>query len=233
VARLLRLYGVPPEQQEEVLALLARAKPPSWLGPLRAYLPDQYSVLVDLELATALIQTFEIALIPGLWQTERYARAHALATLLDAGDEKIDAWVRARVRRQEAFFRREPQPQFRVIITELAIRYLVGGPDVMAEQLDWLLELSRRPNVILRLIPHGTDAHPSMPGSFVLFNPRDFPDDFPPTVYIETLVGDLLNSDADVVAQFQKRFDRLAGVALDPEASQELIAQVIRGIRER
>lgn len=110
------------------------------------------------------------------------------------------------------------------IVDEAALRRLVGGVDVMRYQLKRLVSLMTEPNVTLQVIPYSAGTHAGMPGAFVLM---DFADPMDTDlVYIDSAAGDLfLESDTDV-SQYTMIFNNPRAVALRPDDSATLIAEV-------
>ncbi len=128
--------------------------------------PEWFEDWPDLEAAAITLRWFEPLLIPGLLQTDMYARA-LFAARFGITAEEIDAQVAARLKRQEILARDEP-PALWVIIDEGVLRRPVGGRHVMVEQVSRLIEAARRPSVRLQVIPATVGAHTGLTGAFII-----------------------------------------------------------------
>ncbi|MGH3941340.1 MAG: DUF5753 domain-containing protein [Pseudonocardiaceae bacterium] len=168
------------------------------------------------------MRNYESLHIPGLLQTEEYARA-VVRGGLPMGSQQIDDRVQARMQRQQVLTKDTPLKLW-AIVDEAALRRLVGGVDVMRYQLKRLVSLMTEPNVTLQVIPYSAGTHAGMPGAFVLM---DFADPMDTDlVYIDSAAGDLfLESDTDV-SQYTMIFNNPRAVALRPDDSATLIAEV-------
>jgi hypothetical protein len=161
--------------------------------------------------------------VPGLLQTEDYARTVHRAQLIDGRDEDIDRLVRVRMARQE-LLTAEDAPQVWLVINEAVLRRLVGGPDVMRAQLQRLAEAATLPKVTIQVVPFSAGAHPAMVGGFILLS---FPSD-PNIAYVEYQAGALyLENQADV-GRYTLMFDHLRATALSADASRDLMTRILR-----
>jgi transcriptional regulator with XRE-family HTH domain len=221
------IYGITdPAQRKYLASLAAEGKQQGWwkpydLGPFESY--------VDLEEAAAAIKQCESALIPGLLQTPGYARATAEALVPDASPglpeltpERIDEFVEVKVRRHDVLTK-ESAPQFSAVLDEAVLHRAVGGADGMRAQLDHLIEASKFHNVTVQVIPYDIGAHPAMDSAFTIL---EFAQPVPSVVYVEGLIGyHYLDREQDV-ARYERVFDYLSTIALNPQESIELIAKV-------
>jgi hypothetical protein len=219
VRTLLRLYGVPGEG-DEATRLLTIADEARRRSVHRV--PEWVREYIGLEANASEIQTFEIEPVPGLLQTEAYTRATAQAT---TAPREADRLVAIRRNRQARLFGDNP-PSFGVVMHEAALRVLVGGPDVMREQLYRLLEVAELPHVSLRVLPFAAGAHPSMGGGFSIVGLPEGDR----VVYLETLWrADYVRLPAHVAAYVQV-FDTLGSAALDGSGTETLIREVIEDL---
>ncbi|GDY31577.1 DUF5753 domain-containing protein [Gandjariella thermophila] len=167
-------------------------------------------------------------MIPGLLQTEAYARAvHVLARHMTepAG---VDRKVSVRMRRQQRLTAEQDSLEFHAVISEAALRR-IADTDLAEEQLRHLLAMAERPNVSVRVLPFRTGLHESMSGSFVLL---DFaPEVSLPVAFQEYAVGGHLVDDQDVVAELSTLFDHLGRQSLDDEEAARLIANMLKRTR--
>ncbi len=213
------IYGVGDEERERLLTLLRESKQPSWW---QQYDLD-YTTYIGLETAATSIVDYESSFVPGLLQTEDYARAVVEAILYDAPSDLIRQRVEARMRRQELLTGDSP-PKLWAIIDEAALHRSVGGPDVMRAQLEALADRAALPNVTLQVIPLEVGAHPGMDSTFVLLSLEDVSD----VCYVEGLVGNLyLESPADL-ARYRRAVDQLRAVALSPRDSVARVSRIAK-----
>src|ERR1022692_2924216 len=150
--QLLDLYGTDQERRGGLLALLRQAGQRGWMQPYRSDLPEIYSDYISFESEARSIWNYESLFIPGLLQTEDYARAVIRGGLPAASTEQVENRVMARMERQAVLAREDP-PQLWAITDEAAVRRLVGGRTVMREQLARLRDAAALPNVTVQVIP--------------------------------------------------------------------------------
>src|SRR6266851_7141421 len=153
IADLLTLYGVTDEQEREALRALARqANAQGWWHDYSDILPSWFEAYVGLEEAASRIRTYEIQFVPGLLQTESYARALTTRGRPEAAPEEIDRRVAVRMTRQE-ILTRPAAPQVWAVVDEEALRRPIGGQRVIQGQIEHLIEVTKLPNVTLRVLP--------------------------------------------------------------------------------
>jgi transcriptional regulator with XRE-family HTH domain len=134
----------------------------------RAYrLPEGLKPFVSYEEEAVSMYGFELALIPGLLQTENYARAVHVASPYITKPDEIEPWVNARLKRQQRLTGTNPLG-LHVVISEACLVNEFGGKQVLAEQLDKLVSVTDQENVTLQLVPH-TRVHAAMTYTFGLF----------------------------------------------------------------
>ncbi|MBZ4321098.1 helix-turn-helix domain-containing protein [Streptomyces huiliensis] len=220
---LLDLYGVTAKQRGEIVALSQGASSQGWLRPYHSELPEEYTAYISFEAEARAVRNYESLFIPGLLQTEEYARAVIKGVLPMASTREIEQRVQARVERQAVLTKADPLTLW-AIMDEAALRRLVGGPAVMHEQLKRLAAVAQEPQVTLQVIPFSAGAHAGMPGSFVLMSFPEVED--PEIIYIDSMAGDLfLEAEADV-RRYGGLFDNLRAVALSPDDTLNLIAEL-------
>jgi hypothetical protein len=168
------------------------------------------------------LRWFELVSVPGLLQTEDYARA-VLRTQVMATDDEIADMVKARMDRQATLDRDNP-PMLWVILAEMVLRLPVGGPSVMRDQVAHLVDLDTRPNVVIQVIPSSVGAHEGFRGPFII---ADFAD-APSTGYQDTAVrGQIVEASEDVMA-LAVMWETLKAEALPRSASRDLMEEVAR-----
>jgi Domain of unknown function (DUF5753)/Helix-turn-helix domain len=222
IERLLDLYEVTDERHRHHLITLARqGRARGWWHPYREMLSERYSTYIGLEAEAASVLAFEGLMIPGLLQTDDYARALLLGGPSELGQDEIDKRVEIRTARQQLLLREQDPLRLVAVMDEAVLHRLVGGSDIMREQLRRLLELAELPKVTLQVLPYGIGAHPGTGGPFTIL---EFPEpQDPDAVYVENIAGELLVEDPQDVARFKLAFQRLGGVALNPTDSIAMI----------
>ncbi len=222
---LLDIYGVGREQQTELLTLLKESGQKSYLHTYTSELPETYATFISFEDEARSESYYQSLHVPGLLQTEGYARAVIRGTLPDASQDEVERRVEARMARQAVLTRADEDPlKFWAIVDEAALRRQVGGLAVMREQLATLHDANEIPNVTFQVIPFGAGAHPGMPGSFVVMRFLDPAD--PEVVYVDSMAGDLFLEEEVDIRRFTLAFEHLRAVALSPAASAALAAAI-------
>ncbi|MEU6150324.1 helix-turn-helix transcriptional regulator [Actinosynnema sp. NPDC047251] len=218
---LAELYRAEPEKQQWLLKLAKVAKKRGWWHVYGDVLFDWFSEYVVLESEAVAVDTFEIDLIPGLFQTPEYARQMVRAF----DPHATDAVVGKRVELRQARQIRLEDGSFSVwaILDEAALRRVVGGPEDHQAQLRHLLELAALPNVTLQVLPFAKGPHIAMGTAFALLKFIDFPS----VIYIENLSGGLYLDDDAENERYSLAMDHLRAAALDPKGSAALVEQVI------
>jgi transcriptional regulator with XRE-family HTH domain len=191
----------------------------------RLAFPAWFREWPPIEERAVLLRSWELAVIPGLLQTEDYARAVMRGTLPDATDEEIEAKVRARMTRQEILAKDDP-PLLRAIMAEAALRLPVGGAKVMREALAHLAEMAGRPGIRILVVPASAGPHVGLLGAFCIAT-IDGDDADAEIVYLETVVQGQITDRPEVVTACAAKFDSLLAEALSPKASLELITEVM------
>lgn len=223
---LLNLYGVADEQRADLLALSREADVQTWLRPYHAELPEPYTAYISFEAEARTVRDYESLFIPGLLQTEGYARALIRGNLPMASRKEVEQRVQARMERQALLSKDDPL-QLWAIVDEAALRRQVGGADVMRHQLAAIATAAGEPHITVQVIPFSVGAHAGMQGTLIMLsfpNPAD-----PEIVYNESMAGDLfLDAEADI-RRYSRVFDNLRAVALSPDDSKSLIAGLAQG----
>ncbi|MGW2368767.1 helix-turn-helix domain-containing protein [Streptomyces sp. NPDC001667] len=220
---LLNLYGVPEPQHGEIQALSQGASNQGWLRPYHSELPEEYTAYISFEAEARAVRNYESLFVPGLLQTEDYARAVIKGVLPMASTREIEQRVQARIERQGVLTKSDPLHLW-AIMDEASLRRMVGGPEVMHEQIRRLTAAIAEPHMMLQVIPFNAGAHAGMPGSFVLMSFPEVED--PEIIYIDSMAGDLfLEAEADV-RRYGAIFDNLRAVALSPDDTSRLLASL-------
>jgi hypothetical protein len=225
VEDLLSLYGITNEEQRsEVLALARQSNTPDWWTRYSDILPDWFETYLSLESAAAIIRSFEIQFVPGLFQTEEYAQAVTRLGHQAAPIAEIERRVALRRKRQDLLTRTAP-PRVWAIMDEAVLRRPVGGPIVMRDQLRHLIEASRPSHVTIQVVPFSRGGHAGAGGSFSVlrFHEQDLQD----IVYVEQLTSAIYLGQRLDVEHYLEVVDQLSGEALTPAATRDFIEQVI------
>jgi transcriptional regulator with XRE-family HTH domain len=224
VAAILDYLAVTGEEREEVLALAeeARKRKPRRLHP--DPFTGAFRRIGDHEDDATEICYFQGELIPGMLQTEDYAKALisvTMSSLAEVGSEEIEARVSFRLDRQQ-LLRRENPPRMWFIIGEAALTRPVGGSDVLRGQLDHLITASDQwPHVTVQVVPNLVRDHPLLGGALTLFR---FDGRVPDIVHQQTFIGGgVYVTDEKDTAQCFRAYDKLRAVALGPEDSRSLM----------
>ncbi|MER7644029.1 helix-turn-helix transcriptional regulator [Streptomyces sp. NPDC126522] len=230
VRLLLDAYQVADPQLRDMLLVLAGSDDAGgrhhWWHAYRGVLPPAYRDFISLESQASTLRTLETSVVPGLLQTPEYARAVTRAAVGgpdNDGPERLDALVQVRMARQDVL-RADPPLALSVVLDEAVLRREVGGPGVMARQLDRLVEAARLPQVRLQVLPFAAGAHIGITGPFVIFS-------FPSTSDLDVVVLDHLTSSLylerkEDLEAYSEAFSTLQFHALSPEDSSDYIAGI-------
>ncbi|MFI0980977.1 helix-turn-helix domain-containing protein [Streptomyces sp. NPDC021093] len=230
VARLLQHYRADPAEAQMLMTLLDRAESAAnswWQRFGAAVLPGWLNRFIGLQETAALIRTYEVQLVPGLLQTEAYARAVVRAGLPMAQRAEVDERVSLRLGRQ-AMLWREGAPRLWAVMDEAVLHNAPGGPEVLREQLDYLLDVSERSEagctVTVQIAPFGSAAavSPGMPFTYLRFPEQSVAD----VVYLEQVSGAEFVEDPEETLRYRVLLDHLAACALSPEDTRRRIRQV-------
>jgi transcriptional regulator with XRE-family HTH domain len=183
--------------------------------------PTWFWEFVEREREATSIREFNALAVPGLLQTEDYARALFRACKPTESDEEIGQHVAARVERQRILERSRP-PMLWAVVDEGVLRRPVGGAIVFHEQLGHLAKVGKRPGVVFQVMPFSAGAHAGLLGEFILLGLAGGRD----VAYTESVESARLIEQPDEVAAFDLVFDMIRAVALPPEASIDLIMRV-------
>jgi transcriptional regulator with XRE-family HTH domain len=226
IADLLTFYDVSDERQREALRDLARsASAHGWWHDYSDVLPSWFEAYVGLEEAATGIRAYEIQFVPGLLQTEDYARAVTLLGHHGAPAAEIEQRVGLRMARQVLLS--EPRSvHLWAVLDEAVLRRPAGRPGVMRRQLQHLLEAAERPNVTIQVIPFAAGAHAAAGGPFSIlrFADRDLPD----VVFLEQLTSALYLDKRETVDHYMAVMDRLCLEASPSAVTAKTINAILR-----
>jgi len=221
IEALLDAYGVDRGSRLELLELAEN----SWR---RGWWPDYGGIFhgkfISLEDEATQICEYESLLVPGLLQTADYSREVIKAVKPNDSDEAIAHRIKGRLARKELLSRKNP-PDLLVVLDEAVLRRTVGGRAVMNGQLEDLLTATRRPNITIQVVRFADGAHAGLEGPFSILS---FAEPAPRVAYVEGMSRDAYLESAGEVARCNLTFERLCDVALDPQESATMIADIIK-----
>lgn len=182
-------YDLPPEERDEVIALARAARGPSWYAPYKEVLTPELETYIACEESASIVRAFERNAMPGLIQTEEYARA-LLQTLqgLDGalGERRLELQVTLRMQRQKVL--ESVDSKFFFILDESVLRRIIGSEAIMRQQRETLLRISELPNVTASYVPFTAGAYPIYRTPYQIF---EF-DDGDPVAYLENTDGEAI-----------------------------------------
>jgi transcriptional regulator with XRE-family HTH domain len=221
VADLLSLYGVTDQaEREKLLALTREARVPGWWQQYSDILPRWLELYVGLEKAASVIRTYEVQFVPGLMQTEDYARAVVLSGNAHAPVAEVDRRVSLRMERQR-LLTQAGAPELWAVLDEAALRRAPDGPAMLRAQLTHLLELTALPNVTVQVIPFRAGLHAAAGGPFTILR---FPEpDLPDVVYLEQLTSATYLDQPGDVSGYLTVMDQLCVQAATGTASKDML----------
>jgi transcriptional regulator with XRE-family HTH domain len=217
---LLDLYEVDDDKREALMTMLREASQQTWLQPYRERLSDDYNTLISFETEARALWTYGMTVVPGLLQTERYARRVIAGMLPNATVEQIEHRVETRMQRQTVL----SNMKLWAIVDEAALRRKVGTSEEMREQIEHLRDAMQRPQVTLQVLPFDAGPHPAMLGAFDMLK-FDMPV-VPDIIYLEGLTGDLFLDDEASVKRYVETFEYLRAEAMRPAATEEFLTSV-------
>lgn len=221
VRDLCSLYQVDDSTSAELMSLARGAREEGWWA---RYEDLNLYPYIGLEEAAVAITAYSMYYVPALAQTEEYARAIIKGIAPKIAADIHEQRVEVRMRRQSRLEQENP-PRYRMLVDEAVLHRQVGGPSVMIVQLERLLEMERRRNVTIQVIPFDAGAHAAQDSAFV-FLEFDEESDLLPVVYVEGLiVGQYYERRSDT-ARYREAIDSLRDAALSPRDSLVRIAEL-------
>lgn len=221
VAMILAALRVSSAERERILDLARNVREPNWLTVGLAGIPQQLAGVVENERAASAIVQWSPMALPGLLQTANYSRAIMEANRLP--QHEVDLRVMVRLGRSEVITRSRPV-RFSALVSEAAVREVIGGATVMAAQLRYLADMGQRPNVHLRIVPLGVGWHPGWSGPFVLY---EFPD-APPVLHFEHYSSGAFIPARHDVAEYRRGIEMVEDVALSEEETTALLTKITK-----
>jgi hypothetical protein len=225
VSDLLDFYHIGGEQKDQLVQLTREANATPWWQRYREVVPDWFQVYVGLEEAATLIRVYEVQFVPGLLQTEEYARAVVVQGSPGLSPAEVDNRVSVRLGRQR-LFAKENAPRLWAIVDEAALRRPMGGRDVLAGQVKRLMEAVGEPNITIQVMPFKYGGHGAEGGAFTIMR---FPEaDLPDMVYMEYLTGAHYIDKPDEVEVYAAVMERLSVAGTSPEKTRDILADILK-----
>ncbi|HKT03471.1 MAG TPA: helix-turn-helix transcriptional regulator [Rugosimonospora sp.] len=232
---LLQLYHVDPGRIDELVEAARAAREPAWWSPYKDVASQETLTFIGYESAASVIRNFEPIVIPGLLQTEEYARAtlaEMVPTTAPADPQiltRVDSLVELRMERQDRLTRREDPPKIFFAIDESVIHRWVGGPNIMRRQLRRVREVLDQPEFTIWIVPYQVGLYQRQRIAYQLLEfPSDDDDD---VLYLESVQGeDIVRDDFQEAAVFLEAFWRIEQIALKNEAAIGLIERALSDI---
>jgi transcriptional regulator with XRE-family HTH domain len=228
VTDLLEFYGVADTAERDKLVQLTReANATPWYQKFQDVVPDWFHVFVGLEEAAQLIRVYEVQFVPGLLQTEEYARAIVTQGMPGMDADEVERRVELRMGRQKLLTRENP-PRYWVIMDEAALRRPMGGREVHIAQIERLIDLVGEPNITLQVMPFRYGGHAADGGAFTIMR---FPEtDLPDVVYMEYLTGAHYIDKPEEVERYAAVMERLSVAGTSPDRTREILTGMLKDI---
>lgn len=220
VKAMAELYGVDTDKLDELFAFLRDAERRGWWEDYGDSLPAEYTRFLGLEAEATAQRNWEPQVVPGLLQTEDYAREVILATrgIARITHSGVRSRVEARLDRQKRVLHRPDPCELRVVLDEAALMRRFGEPSVMRAQMEHLLEMSQLPQVSVRVLTLEA-LHPVNTSAFIHLKFTAFDD----VVYLEQLYTAHFVEDLERVAGYETAFDYIQSEALSEDETRILI----------
>ena len=221
IAELLTRLGVENEEIKETLVDWAKhGRQKDWWNEYK--ISDQYGLYISMEAEAQSLKTFQNSRIPGLLQTEAYARALIGGAVQMLSPEEVEARVQIRLARQKILEGDDPL-ELEVVLDESVLRRPIGGRNVHAEQMEHLAKMAEQSNVQIYTLPFDSEDC-AAPHSYSII---EFPDELMGNaVYIETLAGELFLEKPELVRIYETAFRRDLGSSTDPKASRARLTDI-------
>ncbi|MFJ2650129.1 helix-turn-helix domain-containing protein [Streptomyces sp. NPDC087420] len=232
VEAMCRVYGADAELTKGLMGLAKETKNRGWWHAYGDVIPEGFDLFIGLEGAAASLRQYIKDLVPGLVQTEDYARSLIQKDNPRVDHDEIERRVHVRLARQELLTRVTAPPTLELALGEAVLRQPVGGGEVMARQLHRLAETMELPNVSLRIVPFAAGLHHGlMSGPFTILrfpvNGDGHPME-PPTVYMEGFTGDLYLDKPQEIERYDQAFTSIWDAALNAKDTQNMLLQAAK-----
>ncbi len=238
VERMCQIYGATPEITESLIALARETKAKGWWHSYSDVINEDFAAYIGLEETADHLAWYESDLVPGLLQTEDYARAiltmkPSSSPALD-DSEAVERSIQFRLSRQRVLTRPTAPVSLQVVLGETILRRPTGGRNTLAGQVQHLLDRSDLPNVEIKVMPHHVGEHAGIiSGPFVLLQfPATGPHRLaePTTVYADQFTGTLYLDQPAEIAMYEAAWADLWATALSESQSRDFISKALKEI---
>ncbi|MFE3225571.1 helix-turn-helix domain-containing protein [Nocardia sp. NPDC059228] len=232
VHALCRLYGADDDTTAALIGLIAETKSPGWWHDYGSAVPSYFDLYLGMEESARQLTTLHLNLLPGLLQTPSYRRAVIWAAYPGMPTAEVEQRIEISAKRQQRL--NEPPVDFSVVmyICESALRWSVGSPAVMAEQLRHIVSVSKLPTVSIRVVPLGVATPlPLIVGTFTLMEFPAYADSRltePPLVYVEGFTGALYLDKPGELDLYKAAVRTLRTVAKSEQDTRELVLNIAK-----
>ncbi|GAA1375873.1 helix-turn-helix domain-containing protein [Streptomyces beijiangensis] len=220
---LCRFYGTSDEVREFLKALARDSKTRGWWQVHGSGVPEWFNIYIGLEQDASTFRQYQCELLPGLMQTPQYTRElHTTGAVMAAQD--IDRAVRVRMERQ-GLLTKDGAPDAWFIVSEAALRHVIGDRSLMRDQLERLLESTQLPNVTLQVLSFDSGNYPPT-GAFTMLG---FPDQEDPDIVYRDGITDAMYLEGEHhIREYTRAFDSLRAAALSPQRTSQFVKTVIK-----
>jgi transcriptional regulator with XRE-family HTH domain len=220
VTRILTLLNITGEKYTDIMTMAYGVDQPTWVAVTLPEQRQQLQALVEFEREASRITVVSPLVVHGLLQTDAYVQA--IMSIGDLSPDEVRKRSKVRSDRRDVLIKQRQAPRYLAFVDLSVLHKIIGGRQVMAEQIRHMIEMAALPNVEIRIVPLDSGWHPGLAGSFILLETPDLG----PIVHLENLVsGQFLHERSDVNA-YLRAVDMLLEVALNPDESVRLMANV-------
>lgn len=227
---LLRLYKVrDPRRVKDLIARGRTARQQTWYSKYRPILTSTYFQYIEYETSASIIRTYEELVVPGLLQTKEYAASITQRYRPNVTAKKVSTLVEVRVKRQELLLARPDSPLLFFILDEAVIRRLLGDESLRKEQIEKLISMAERPEIVIEVIPFGVGLHSGMSNVFSIL---EFPGPAEDVLYFEGVHESLFSRDVtEEVTFYRELFEELRSISLGPKGTLDYLVRAADEIR--
>lgn len=222
--KLLKLYGTAPTQAQRLEWMARTARERGWWESYADDLPREYTTYIELEAEASSVSYYGAVVLPGLLQTESYARAVTKSLILLPPAE-VERRVRVGQTRQDRLHETSGVPlDLFAILDESVLRRQVGSPEVMRDQLRQLVNLAELPNIEIQILPYSAGAHPATAGPFRILTIPHY--GYTDIVYVELMDGGVFIESEKGVYRYTLVINDLRAKSLDKHQSIAFIGEI-------
>jgi transcriptional regulator with XRE-family HTH domain len=236
VETMCRIYGASAEMTAVLVGLAKETKAKGWWHSYGDVIPEYFDLYIGLEESAGHFQWYESELVPGLLQTEEYARILITKGTPERADGEIERRIHVRTARQSILSRATEPPELKIVLNESVLRRPIGGTVVMRRQIERLIAANELAPIDLRIVPFSVGFHAGVAwGPFVVLRFPAYGEgrlSEPPTVYREGLTGALYLDQPHEVELHEHVFSQIWDVALNPSESTKLMVQISKELEK-